>query len=66
LINGTENNNQWSTGDGTVNFSIIGYDEPRGDEDVLYALQWKQGDAGLNITTGGTSGSYYIFIQDII
>lgn len=66
LIAGTENFNQWASGDGNVNFSVSGFHKCNIDETKTYAIQWKEGDAETSIVTGGTSGSYNILIQDII
>jgi hypothetical protein len=65
LINGTEMLNLWCEGDGARIFTAIGVTEPEVDKAITYALQWKQGEAEANITTGGTFGNYSISIQDI-
>lgn len=66
LINGTEHFGIWSSGDGSVKISLSGYHEVDKEISKTYALEWKQGEAEINIETGGIWGAYNIFVQDII
>ena len=66
LIEGSENINIWSSGDGCINICLMAFKEIEIGKAKTYALQWKQGYAELDFDAGGDWGAYNIVIQDII
>ena len=66
LIPGSEMINLWCEGDGARVFTLLGFISDLPEDNLFtFAVEWKQGEGGSNIATGGTFGNYNIIIQDI-